>query len=94
MHVVTAQGKLITVTPTTHLNYFWALRGVGPNFGIVTSAVLKAYATPAEENMAWTGALIFTPDKHEKVVQAIQNLNLQPDMNIFMYFVSSGSPWN
>lgn len=49
LRVVTSEGKIITASPTSNPDYFWALRGAGRNFGIVTSAVLKAYPyTPGE----------------------------------------------
>lgn len=35
--LVTADGEQITVSPDTHTDLFWALRGGGGNFGIATS---------------------------------------------------------
>ncbi|CAO2649211.1 Nn.00g065960.m01.CDS01 [Neocucurbitaria sp. VM-36] len=92
MRVVTADGEMRTVSATKEQDLFWAMRGAGPNFGIVTSATMKAYATPEEERSAWSGALIFTEDKLEQVVQVIQDLKLSSRMVTFMYFASSGPP--
>jgi len=92
LRVVTPDGKLRTVTAASDPDLFWALRGAGPNFGIVTSAVVKAYPAKQTADMtAWAGALIFSSDKLERVVQAIQDLKLEPEMNIFMYFISGGA---
>jgi hypothetical protein len=68
------------------------MRGAGPNFGIVTSVTYKAYAMPAQEKVAWTGALIFTEDKLEQVVSAVENMHLSERMVAFMYFANGGPP--
>ncbi|KAK0621571.1 FAD binding domain-containing protein [Bombardia bombarda] len=95
VRLVTADGKIRDVSATSDPDLFWALRGAGPNLGIVTSAVVKSYpAKTSADLQAWTGALIFTPDKLEQVVQFAQDLVLQPDMNFFLYFISSGPPSN
>src|SRR4051794_32324928 len=35
--IVTAEGRQLTVTPDQHPGLFWAIRGGGGNFGVVTS---------------------------------------------------------
>lgn len=95
LRVVTADGQVRTVTAASDPDLFWALRGAGANFGIVTSATVKAYPAKSDADlMAWAGMLVFTPDKLEQVVQAIQDLTLGPDMVVFMYFLSGGPPTN
>ena len=89
LNVVTSDGKAITVTPKD-VDLWWAMRGAGPNFGIVTSAVMNAYPVSADGLQAWLGPLIFTPDQLERVVQAINDLNLQPEMALSMTWVNSG----
>ncbi|KAH7386628.1 FAD binding domain-containing protein [Phaeosphaeria sp. MPI-PUGE-AT-0046c] len=92
MRVVTASGELRTVSATQDEDLFWAMRGAGPNFGIVTSATVNALSMSKDERMAWSGALIFTDDKLEAIVEAIDNLQLEPETICFMYFSSSGPP--
>ncbi|KAI6312889.1 hypothetical protein MCOR07_008123 [Pyricularia oryzae] len=45
LSVVTADGRFVTADATHNADLFWALRGsgVGPAFGVVTSAVVRAY---------------------------------------------------
>jgi FAD/FMN-containing dehydrogenase len=41
--VVTAEGELLTATAESNPDLFWALRGGGGNFGIVTSFLFRAH---------------------------------------------------
>ena len=90
VNYVNAEGILQTITPN-QTDLWWALRGAGPNFGIVTSAVVMSNYVAQADNVAWLGALTFTQDKLESVVSAIDNLNIEPEMNIFLYYVVSNS---
>lgn len=51
--VVTANGEFMTVDETHHPDLFWALRGGGGNFGIVTSFEFRAY--PVGPMIAFAG---------------------------------------
>ena len=84
LNVITPDGKAITVTPKDNTDLWWAMRGAGPNFGIVTSAVMNSYPVSANGPQAWLGPLIFTLDKLELVVQAINDLTLDPEMALSM----------
>ncbi|KAK3311874.1 putative FAD-dependent oxidase [Apodospora peruviana] len=41
--VVTANGSVVTASATEHSDLFWALRGAGNNFGIVTEATYRVF---------------------------------------------------
>ncbi|OTA80665.1 hypothetical protein M434DRAFT_401658 [Hypoxylon sp. CO27-5] len=95
LRVVTADGQLHNVTATSDPDLFWALRGAGPNFGIVTSVTVKSYPASEKDMQAWAGNLVFSEHQLEDVVQAIQDLVLTPDMVIFLYLLAdptTGSP--
>lgn len=47
VRMVTADGKLLDVSEYEHSDLFWAIRGAGSNFGIVTSAT---YRVPEASN--------------------------------------------
>lgn len=91
MNVVLANGTALTVLPS-NTDLWWALLGAGANFGVVTSVIVKSYPIFQAKNTAWLGGLYFTADKIEQVVQAIQDLVLEPKMSIFLYYVTSGAP--
>ena len=93
LNVVTSEGRAINVRPED-TDFWWALRGAGANFAIVTSATMKAYPVPTAQNGAWLGPLIFTEDKLETLVQAINDLDLLPPMAIFLYLATTGPPTN
>ena len=41
--IVTADGRMLTVSADQHEDLFWALRGAGANFGVVTSFEFQLY---------------------------------------------------
>ncbi|KAJ5805914.1 uncharacterized protein N7503_003516 [Penicillium pulvis] len=90
--VVLASGEIVDVSSKSNPDLWWAMRGAGGNFGIVVSSVMKAYPTPAAQNGAWVGNLIFSEDKIESVVSAVNNLTLTSKMAIFFYFANGGAP--
>lgn len=91
LNVVVANGSLVTVTAADK-DLFWALRGAGPNFGIVTSVVMKSFPVPQAKSTAWLGALFFTGDQVEAISEAIEKITLSPKMNIFQSYLTTGAP--
>lgn len=44
--VVTLDGEVVTANECQNTDLFWAIRGGGPSFGVLTSLVMKAYPMP------------------------------------------------
>jgi len=57
--VVTAGGEVVTASETEHPDLFWAIRGGGGNFGIVTRFTYRLY--PVEQILG--GALFLPPTR-------------------------------
>jgi hypothetical protein len=85
LHLVTANGDLITVSDTENSELLWALKGAGHNFGIVTAAVVKAHPQ-INHGMHWESTMIFLPDHIEEVTQTINDLELGEGMSIHYAF--------
>ncbi|KAJ4214292.1 hypothetical protein NW759_010310 [Fusarium solani] len=74
--VVLANGKAVTVSKIKNSDLFWALRGAGHNFGIVTEVTYKVYDAPAKDNWL-VKTFIYLPDQigafYEVANKAIAN---------------------
>ncbi|EQL32979.1 hypothetical protein, variant 2 [Blastomyces dermatitidis ATCC 26199] len=60
--VVVADGRILNANPESHPDLYWALRGGGNNFGIVTRFDLAAY--PAGD--LWAGSRIYLADDNTR----------------------------
>lgn len=65
--VVLASGKVVSASATSNPDLFWALKGGGNNFGIVTKFTLKTYAIPS----VGTGLLAFPATQIPAFISAI-----------------------
>ena len=72
MTIVTANGSIVTANDRQNADLFWAMRGVGYNFGIVTRFKYKIYDTIP----TWYAASYqYTHDKLDVVFTALNKLN-------------------
>ena len=90
-NLVTADGELVHASKDVNPDLFWAILGAGPNFGIVTSAVLKSWPL-IDEGRVWSGELIFSGDKLEAYIDAFNKLNLTEDINVIWGFSHRPEP--
>jgi hypothetical protein len=73
LNVVLANGSEIAVNEECHPDLFWAMRGAGHNFGIVTSMKVKIYPRPT--NTWHFHSYIWTQDKLETVFEELNKLH-------------------
>jgi hypothetical protein len=66
--VVIANGQILHTSDTENSDLFWAIRGAGQNFGVVTEFQYKAYDQP---NPVYAGQIIFTPDKLGSIIDVL-----------------------
>ncbi|KAK4506426.1 hypothetical protein PRZ48_000158 [Zasmidium cellare] len=90
--VVLASGEVVHTSATVRPDLWWAIRGAGPNFGVVISAVIKAYPVPAGQNYAWQATITFSRDQIRPLMQVLSTLELKPEMEFDFYFGTSGAP--
>lgn len=70
--VVLADGSVVTASAEENDDLFWALRGAGHNFGVVTSMDLKV-SDIAQNGWTLTG-FTFSPDKLEVIFETWNQL--------------------
>ena len=73
LNVVLANGTAITVSDDSHPDLFWAMRGAGHNFGIVTSIEMSIYPRFEED---WSyHTYTWTEDKIEAVFEELNRFH-------------------
>ena len=72
--VVTADGQLLSASKTQNPDLFWAIRGAGSNFGIVTSATYKVYDA-SNNNQAMNADFVFPAGANQTFWQIMQSFD-------------------
>ncbi|KAI4225437.1 MAG: hypothetical protein L6R36_003921 [Xanthoria steineri] len=89
--VVLANGSLLNANATSNSDLWWALKGGGNNFGIVTSFTLSTH--PVHE--VWGGVKIYSLNQTLDVLHAMSeyqsNPNKDPYANIFTQVFTTNS---
>jgi hypothetical protein len=70
--IALANGEVKKASASENPDLFWAIRGAGQNFGVITEFVFQAY----DQGEVWAGMLIFppTPEVIKKVVDATNDI--------------------
>ncbi len=70
IELVTAEGELLRADHERHPDLFWALRGAGGNFGVVTAIEFAVYPAPE----LYAGAMFFPLERAGEVLHAWNDL--------------------
>jgi FAD/FMN-containing dehydrogenase len=72
--LVLANGSVVEASGTSNPDLFWAIRGAGHNFGIVTSFDLMVHDIPKEGT--WTLiSFLFTQERLEEMFDAVNKMD-------------------
>jgi hypothetical protein len=68
--LVTASGIILKITPTLFPDLYWALRGGGNNFGIVTRFELETVT----QGLMWGGTRVHLPAQYPQLIDAFATM--------------------
>ncbi|KAF1814623.1 FAD binding oxidoreductase [Eremomyces bilateralis CBS 781.70] len=81
--IVLADGSCLVASETENPDLFWAVRGAGRGFGVVTEFVFRAHPAPAS---VWAGMLGFTMDKLHALIAAFNEVAGREDPRACLSF--------
>ena len=81
--VVLADGTLVTTSPDQHPDLFWALRGGGGNFGVVTSFLFRLHPLP---NLT-AGPMLWPLDRGGDLLRWYREFSPQAPDDVYCFFV-------
>ena len=87
VEIFTADGQVLIASQTNNADLFWAVRGGGGNFGIVTRFEYRAH--PITPNMVFCGAFYHTKDAHKIITGWRDYVQNAPDE-----FTSQAAFWS
>ncbi|MDT7830427.1 FAD-binding oxidoreductase [Pricia sp. S334] len=86
--IVLADGRFVTVNKNQHPDLFWALRGGGGNFGVVTSFTYQLH--PVKEVIA--GPMFWPVEKAEKLMKWYRDWLPKAQDNVYAFFLVAEVP--
>ncbi|KAF1980967.1 FAD-dependent oxidase [Aulographum hederae CBS 113979] len=88
VRIVTGRGDVVTASSTENTDLFWAVKGAGLNFGVVSEATFKIHDNHARNIV--NADYIFSGDKVEDFYQAMKDLStkMPPELSLLsiVYF--------
>jgi FAD/FMN-containing dehydrogenase len=82
--VVLANSSVVTASTTVNPDLFWALRGAGSSYGVVTSLKFQTFPAP-EDNIVFAYTFSWTQQQAEEGLAALQNFansSMPTEMNV------------
>ena len=74
--VVTASGDIVQVSETQNADLFWAIRGAGANFGILTEATYQAHNISDYNNgYVYNADIYFSANQSAKYFQYLESIS-------------------
>lgn len=86
--IVTADGQVLHISEQGHPDLFWAIRGGGGNFGVVTAFEFQLH--PLTDVLA--GAVIFTIDQAREAIEHYREITEQGPDELTTYFAILTDP--
>ncbi|RAO69443.1 uncharacterized protein BHQ10_005455 [Talaromyces amestolkiae] len=86
--IVLADGNITTASESENPDLFWAIRGAGQDFGVITRFTFKAHP---QKNDVFAGTFYLDPDKLPQLVNCVNDLDskLDEDQGLFFGFTNS-----
>src|SRR5918998_599067 len=86
--LVTADGRLLTVSATEHDDLFWGLRGGGGNFGVATSFEYQLH----EVGPVLGGMLIYPLSRAKEILRVYRDVTSEAPDDLFMFAILATLP--
>jgi FAD/FMN-containing dehydrogenase len=88
--VVVASGEIVTVSDDENQDLWWAMRGAGANFGVVTSATFQARKkSEYSDGFVLNADLYFPPEKTAEYFNYLASLDGQLPRNVAILHIST-----
>lgn len=89
--IVLANGSIVTASRTQNADLFYALRGAGQNFGVITETIFKTYDDPAPHGLYYNVDMLFFDNQLESVLTVINDIiPNQPGELALIFLLSEG----
>lgn len=77
--LIIASGDVVEVSDTSHPDFFWAIRGAGANFGVVTSATYRLHKRSSEKGEVTNIDMIFPAEMSSAYFKALESYGAMPE---------------